>query len=32
MLETLHAELEVAMVLTGCRSIRDAGRDLLDHR
>jgi L-lactate dehydrogenase (cytochrome) len=32
MLETLHAELEVAMVLTGCRSIRDAGRDLLDHQ
>ena len=32
MLETLQAELEVAMVLTGCRSIRDAGRDLLDHQ
>jgi L-lactate dehydrogenase (cytochrome) len=32
MLETLRAELEVAMVLTGCRSIRDAGRDLLDHQ
>jgi L-lactate dehydrogenase (cytochrome) len=31
MLETLRAELEVAMVLTGCKSIRDAGRDLLDH-
>ncbi len=31
MLETLRAELEVAMVLTGCRSIRDAGGDLLDH-
>ena len=30
MLETLRAELEVAMVLTGCRSIRDAGSDLLD--
>ena len=30
MLETLQAELEVAMVLTGCRSVRDAGRDLLD--
>jgi L-lactate dehydrogenase (cytochrome) len=30
MLETLRAELEVAMVLTGCRSIRDAGRHLLD--
>jgi L-lactate dehydrogenase (cytochrome) len=32
MLETVRAELEVAMVLTGCRSIRDAGRDLLDHQ
>ena len=32
LLETLRAELEVAMVLTGCRSIRDAGRDLLDHQ
>jgi L-lactate dehydrogenase (cytochrome) len=32
MLETLRAELEVAMVLTGCRSIRGAGRDLLDHQ
>ena len=32
MLETLQAELEVAMVLTGCRSVRDAGRDLLDHQ
>ena len=32
MLETLQAELEVAMVLTGCRSIRHAGRDLLDHQ
>ncbi len=31
LLEALRAELEVAMVLTGCRSIRDAGRDLLDH-
>jgi L-lactate dehydrogenase (cytochrome) len=30
MLETLRAELEVAMVLTGCRSVRDAGHDLLD--
>jgi len=30
MLETLRAELEVAMVLTGCASIRAAGRDLLD--
>jgi L-lactate dehydrogenase (cytochrome) len=32
MLESLRAELEVAMVLTGCRSIRGAGRDLLDHQ
>jgi L-lactate dehydrogenase (cytochrome) len=32
MLETLRAELEVGMVLTGCRSIRDAGRHLLDHQ
>jgi L-lactate dehydrogenase (cytochrome) len=32
MLETLRAELEVAMVLTGCKSIGDAGRDLLDHQ
>jgi L-lactate dehydrogenase (cytochrome) len=32
MLETLRAELEVAMVLTGCRSIRDAGPALLDHQ
>jgi len=30
MLETLRAELEVAMVLTGCRSMRDAGPGLLD--
>jgi L-lactate dehydrogenase (cytochrome) len=30
MLDTLRAELEVAMVLTGCRSMRDAGSDLLD--
>jgi len=32
MLETVRAELEVAMVLTGCKSIRDAGPDLLDHQ
>jgi L-lactate dehydrogenase (cytochrome) len=32
LLEVLRAELEVAMVLTGCRSIRDAGRHLLDHQ
>jgi len=32
LLETLREELEVAMVLTGCRSIRDAGRDLLDRQ
>ncbi len=30
MLATLRAELEVAMVLTGCRSLREAGRELLD--
>lgn len=30
MLELLSAELVVAMVLTGCKSIRDAGPDLLD--
>ncbi len=31
MLEILRAELAVAMVLTGCTSVRDAGRSLLDH-
>ncbi len=30
MLGTLRAELEVAMVLTGCQSARSAGRDLID--
>lgn len=30
MLATLRAELEVAMILTGCPSIRTAGRQLLD--
>jgi L-lactate dehydrogenase (cytochrome) len=30
MLEILSAELAVAMVLTGCKSVRDAGPDLLD--
>ncbi len=30
MLATLRAELEVAMVLTGCNSVRSAGRELLD--
>jgi L-lactate dehydrogenase (cytochrome) len=30
MLETLRAELEVAMVLTGCRVVSEAGRELLD--
>jgi L-lactate dehydrogenase (cytochrome) len=30
MLQTLRAELEVAMVLTGCQSMRHAGRELLD--
>jgi L-lactate dehydrogenase (cytochrome) len=32
MLEIIRAELEVAMILTGCTSLRDAGRDLLDSR
>jgi L-lactate dehydrogenase (cytochrome) len=32
MLDTLRAELEVAMVLTGCRAIRDAGPALIDRR
>ncbi len=30
LLATLRAELEVAMVLTGCNSIAEAGRELLD--
>jgi L-lactate dehydrogenase (cytochrome) len=30
MLGTLRAELEVAMILTGCQSIRTASRELLD--
>jgi L-lactate dehydrogenase (cytochrome) len=30
LLQTLRAELEVAMVLTGCRSVREAGRGLLE--
>jgi L-lactate dehydrogenase (cytochrome) len=30
MLGTLRAELEVAMILTGCRAIRSAGRHLID--
>ena len=30
MLQTLRAELTVAMVLTGCTDIRQAGRELLD--
>ncbi len=30
MLATFRAELEVAMVLTGCRSVSSAGRELLD--
>jgi L-lactate dehydrogenase (cytochrome) len=29
-LDTIRAELEVAMILTGCQSIRDSGRELLD--
>jgi L-lactate dehydrogenase (cytochrome) len=32
MLATLRAELEVAMILTGCRSVRAAPRELLDVR
>jgi L-lactate dehydrogenase (cytochrome) len=30
MLGTLRAELEVAMILTGCQSVRSAGRELID--
>jgi L-lactate dehydrogenase (cytochrome) len=30
MLNTLRAELAVAMILTGCKSVADAGPDLLD--
>ena len=30
MLETLRAELEVAMILTGCQAVRRAGPHLLD--
>jgi L-lactate dehydrogenase (cytochrome) len=30
MLGTLRAELEVAMILTGCQSVRSAGRALID--
>ena len=30
MLGTLRAELAVAMILTGCTNVRDAGRELLD--
>lgn len=30
MLEIIRAELAVAMILTGCNSVRDAGRSLLD--
>ena len=30
MLQTLKAELAVAMVLTGCKSVREASRDMLD--
>ncbi|MGC3971926.1 MAG: L-lactate dehydrogenase [Pirellulales bacterium] len=30
MLDTLRAELAVAMILTGCVNVRDAGRSLLD--
>ncbi|WP_411286562.1 L-lactate dehydrogenase [Phenylobacterium sp.] len=31
MLGTLRSELAVAMILTGCGSVAEAGRDLLDH-
>ena len=30
MLEILRSELAVAMILTGCANLRDAGRHLLD--
>jgi len=30
MLQTLKAELAVAMVLTGCRSLREANREMID--
>lgn len=30
MLEIISAELAVAMILTGCKSVREAGPDLLD--
>lgn len=30
MLDTIRAELAVAMILTGCNDVRAAGRDLLD--
>jgi isopentenyl diphosphate isomerase/L-lactate dehydrogenase-like FMN-dependent dehydrogenase len=30
MLQTMQAELEVAMILTGCSSTRNVPRDLLD--
>ena len=30
MLGTLRAELAVAMILTGCTTVREAGRELLD--
>jgi L-lactate dehydrogenase (cytochrome) len=30
MLDTLRAELEVAMILTGCSNVQTAGRELLD--
>jgi len=32
LLATLRSELEVAMVLTGCRTLREAGRALLESR
>lgn len=30
MLTILRAELAVAMILTGCKAMKDAGRELLD--
>ena len=30
LLGTLKSELSVAMILTGCANLRDAGRELLD--
>jgi len=32
MLDVLRSELAVAMILTGCKTVREAGRELLDQR